>query len=169
MDHVATTVIPTGKLTLGYADLLLGGITPEMFARKPEGVETNSPAFCYGHLAIYPESLLQVIGREDLAIDASDFEEMFGFGKACLDDPDTSRYPAMDTIVSRFRERYAVAIEAVAEVPDEVMVRENPREAMRDRLPTIGAAAAFLLGGHAMMHLGQVSAWRRVMGLGPVL
>jgi hypothetical protein len=32
--------------------------------------------------------------------------------------------------------------------------------------PTIGGAVNFLLVGHVQMHLGQVSTWRRVMGLG---
>jgi hypothetical protein len=35
--------------------------------------------------------------------------------------------------------------------------------------PTIGAVANFLLSAHHMMHLGQVSAWRRAVGLGSVL
>jgi len=25
----------------------------------------------------------------------------------------------------------------------------------------------FYLGGHVMLHIGQMSAWRRMMGLGP--
>jgi hypothetical protein len=31
--------------------------------------------------------------------------------------------------------------------------------------PCIGAAFNFLLSGHVMVHMGQVSAWRRCMGL----
>jgi hypothetical protein len=35
-------------------------------------------------------------------------------------------------------------------------------------MPTVGAAVNFMLGGHLQMHLGQVSAWRRAMGLGSI-
>jgi hypothetical protein len=32
--------------------------------------------------------------------------------------------------------------------------------------PTVGGAVNFLCGGHNMMHLGQISTWRRAAGLG---
>jgi hypothetical protein len=38
---------------------------------------------------------------------------------------------------------------------------------MRDLFPTIGAAINFYLIGHVQVHLGQISAWRRGMGLPP--
>ena len=31
--------------------------------------------------------------------------------------------------------------------------------------PTVGAAINFYLTGHVMMHAGQISAWRRCMGM----
>jgi hypothetical protein len=37
---------------------------------------------------------------------------------------------------------------------------------MRELFPTIGSVQAFYCGGHMMMHLGQMSAWRRMEGLG---
>jgi hypothetical protein len=37
---------------------------------------------------------------------------------------------------------------------------------MTERFPTLGSVHAFYCGGHIMMHLGQMSAWRRMMGLG---
>lgn len=169
MDHVATSIVPPAKMTLALADLLLDGITPDRFARKPEGVDTNSPAFVYGHLAIYPDRTLSILGRADMAIDTSDYEALFGAGKECRDDPEGTIYPAMDEIVTRFRERNAVALEVVMGLSDEAMLAENPNERMRERMPTVGSLVAFLFGGHPMMHLGQVSAWRRMMGLGSAM
>jgi hypothetical protein len=37
----------------------------------------------------------------------------------------------------------------------------------REMFPTLGAVVAFYLGGHVMNHLGQLSAWRRCLGLPP--
>jgi len=37
---------------------------------------------------------------------------------------------------------------------------------MTDLFPTLGSLQSFYCGGHIMMHLGQVSAWRRMMDLG---
>lgn len=165
MDSIASVIIPGGQMALRFSELLLNGITPETFARKPEGIDTNSPAFCYGHLAIYPEMILEAIDRKDLAIDQADFVELFGAGKDCRDDPDGTIYPPMESILARFRDRHAVAMEAIASTPDNVMQHENPRERMRPMLPTVGAALGFYLTGHMFTHLGQVSAWRRCMGL----
>ena len=44
---------------------------------------------------------------------------------------------------------------------------ENPNERMRAKFPTNGAMLAFYVGGHFMLHMGQLSAWRRAVGLGP--
>jgi hypothetical protein len=43
-----------------------------------------------------------------------------------------------------------------------------PDESRRERFPTVGAATNFLLNDHLMFHAGQVSAWRRAVGLGSV-
>ena len=35
----------------------------------------------------------------------------------------------------------------------------------RELFPTIGAVVAFYLAGHVLNHLGQLSTWRRCIGL----
>ena len=49
-----------------------------------------------------------------------------------------------------------------------ILAQENPIEGFRSRAPTIGDAANFLMNSHAMFHLGQLSAWRRAMGLASI-
>ncbi|MEY4102879.1 MAG: hypothetical protein RL461_81, partial [Planctomycetota bacterium] len=39
----------------------------------------------------------------------------------------------------------------------------------KERFPVLGQAVLFLCNNHQMMHLGQISAWRRVMGLGSAM
>jgi hypothetical protein len=39
---------------------------------------------------------------------------------------------------------------------------------MKDALPTAREAVAFLLTAHLADHLGQLSAWRRMIGLPPL-
>ncbi|TVQ75307.1 MAG: DinB family protein [Phycisphaeraceae bacterium] len=166
---IAPVLIPSARTMLGYADRLLVGITPDNFARMPKGVETNHPAFNFGHLAIYPEPMLRTLGRDDLAIDESHYADIFGMKSQCKDDPEGNIYPHMTEVVERFRTRHEVVLGVLAETDDEVFGKTNPVEGMRERFPTIGAMTAFMLGGHAMMHLGQISAWRRCMGLGSAM
>lgn len=153
-----------------YAEGLVKDITPENFRRKPKGIDVNSPAFNFGHLAVYPERILAMIGREELALKDTTYADLFSAGKPGLDDPDGSAYPPMGEIMDRFFTRYGVAVEAVRGLRDEsVLQKPNPsqNENFRKMLPTVGMVVAFLLDGHCQSHLGQVSAWRRCMGMGP--
>lgn len=161
----AGMLAPLTRFSLNYAEKLLIGVEPSRFARQPAGVMTNHPAFVFGHLAIYPDKLLMLLGRPELARPDQKFLDLFEAGKECIDDPDGTIYPSMDAIVSQFRSRHEALLTPLAETTDEVFARANPNERSRERFPTIGAAASFYISGHAMMHLGQISAWRRCVGL----
>lgn len=160
---------PGARLMVSLADGLLKDVTPEMFARKPEGVDCNTPAFCLGHLAIYPEMILEMLGEGDKAQDAERYKELFDHGKECEDDADASKYPPMDEVLERFKSRHEAAISAIERASDETLAKENPSEGMRDRFPTVGGMCGFLLSAHVSFHLGQMSTWRRCMGLGSAM
>ncbi len=66
--------------------------------------------------------------------------------------------------------RHEAVAEALVNVSDDVFAGENPAEGrFKEMLPTIGATVNFLMNNHPMAHLGQVSAWRRAMGMGGVM
>jgi hypothetical protein len=75
----------------------------------------------------------------------------------------------MEAIVSQYTRSYDAAIEMVSKLDDRSLdvPIPDPLERFRATFPSAGAVAMFLLNNHQMMHLGQVSAWRRCMGLGP--
>lgn len=163
--------IITGPFTVVrmYAEGLVKDIPAEKFRRKPPSIDLNSPAFNIGHLAVYPERILTMIGREDLALKDTTYADLFSAGKPGLDDPEGTIYPPMGEIMARFFERYSVAVETVRGADEAVFQKPNPsaNENFRKMLPTVGLVVAFLLDGHCQSHLGQVSAWRRCMGMGP--
>ena len=67
-----------------------------------------------------------------------------------------------------FFKGYRAALEALKVTPDEVFQRPNPLGgAMAEKFPTLGSMHTFYVGGHIMIHMGQMSAWRRMEGLGP--
>lgn len=169
MGLISSAIVPGARLVLGYSEALLKDVKAADFARFPKGIHTNHPAFVYGHLAVYPDRVLEMIGRTDLASPDQHYVDLFSAGKECLDDASGTIYPSMEAIVARFKSRHEAALAALTETTDEVLARANPNEKMRDRFPTIGAAAAFLFSGHMMIHLGQASAWRRIMGLGSAM
>ena len=158
------------QVSLGYAERLLKDIPAVRFARysAPGGVAvaSNHPAFVYGHLGLYAPKILQQIGHPAPPV-PEHFEIRFSKDATCADDEDGDLYPPRDEIVEFFVEGHRMVMAALRSTRDDVFQQPNPAEGrMRELFPTIGSVQAFYCGGHMMMHLGQVSAWRRMEGLG---
>lgn len=166
---IAEVLLPSARRMVAYADLVTKDIPADQFARQPEGVSTSSPAFNIGHLATYPDKLFAMIGRP--ARDVSRYSELFGAGKECRDDPAGTIYPGKDELLALFFERYNALIETLPALAESELASPNPHpnERMRELFPTVGAMLAFMLLSHTFMHLGQISTWRRIMGLGPCM
>lgn len=171
MGQWGAIIARSAVLTPNYAERLLAGIAADRFARfaAPGGVvvKSNHPAFVFGHLSLYPARVLQLCGKPAGAAQAPPrFEELFKNGVECVDDPTGAIYPPMADITRHFFESHRLASEAVAAASDETLLAANPAEGrMKELFPSIAAAIIFYLDGHAQMHLGQVSAWRRMMNL----
>ncbi len=170
MGQHLDSIIAAARRTRGYADKLLTGVQAADFSKKPRFsgtiVDTNHPAFVYGHLALYPTRIAPMLGVDgaDLAAPAG-FEELFKAGVPCHDDPDRRLYPAMETIVGAFRTGYDRLFERAAGVNDSVLLAPTPDARYREIFPLAGAAAIFMLNNHVMVHMGQISVWRRCFGL----
>jgi len=172
MSHIGPMIAASAKLGLAYAERLLKDIPADKYARfaRVEGtvIESNHPAFIYGHLSLYASHVISELG-----CDASDYtpsahyEKLFSKDAVCVDDPENSIYPAMDEVNGHLFSNYQAAIASLEQAEDDVFQQANPNEAMRERFPTIGAMHGFYIGGHFMMHMGQMSAWRRMAGFGP--
>ncbi|WDQ18273.1 DinB family protein [Rhodopirellula sp. P2] len=164
-------IADSARLSVGYTDRMMAGVSPEQFARFAtvggQTIESNHPAFILGHLSLYPSRVVSELGCDATAIAPTEkYEALFSPQATCLDDPEGKLYPAMEEILAKFTTAHAAAIETLLKADDSAFAPENPNERMRAKFGTIGAMHAFYLGGHMMMHLGQFSAWRRAMGLG---
>jgi len=174
MGQVGNMIANTGKATLWYAERLLTGIDASDFGRLPTGasgvIETNHPAFIIGHLSIYPAWLLEALGVEPgaAAVPAS-YRDLFGQQATCRPDPEGRVYPGRDELVQVFLESSGHLFGVLVQTDDAAFTKENPHEKMRDFFPTVGDLVDFIAGAHAMGHLGQLSAWRRCMGLGAAM
>ncbi len=171
MSHIGPIIAASGNLSIMSAERLVAGIKPESFARlaRPGGVtiQSNHPAWVFGHLALYPVRVLAALDRPvGPGAYPPKYEALFKNGVECLDDADGGIYPSMAELTGHFFESYKAAVAAIRSAPDEAFVRPNPAEGrMRELFPTIGAALNFYVGSHVQNHLGQVSAWRRAVGM----
>lgn len=165
-------ILPSARQTRMYAEKLLTGISADTFARKPAPggtlLEMNHPAFTYGHLAIYPGLVLEMLNLtfEDVRA-PENFYNLFKIGTPCHDDPEGTIYPRMGEIVSAFSRGYDTLLERASQASPEVLNDITPGERVA-RFPVKGNFLAHLMTSHVAQHMGQVSAWRRAMLMPPV-
>lgn len=170
MGTFSDTLSDLTKFSTGYADLLLKGIDPKIAARKPRFgstvVDTNHATFVIGHLAIYPVRVFAMTGGDGSSVECpAGWMDLFKPGAPCLDDPEGTIYPSLEAVAAQYMKGYKAAAEYLRTVPDAMLATANPNEQQRGRFPTIGTLLSFYTLGHVMMHLGQLSAWRRCYGL----
>jgi hypothetical protein len=170
MSTIASLFLPTAIVNRQYAERVLKDISSEQFARKPfqggKALDLNHPAFNFGHLALYNVRMIGCLGGDTIssALPPS-YTELFQKGAACQDDPQGSRYPIMTEISSNFFRTYDRLLPLLQDTADETLLAPHPDENLRSRFGSIGATLNYLLVNHVALHLSQVSAWRRCMGL----
>lgn len=178
MGEYVSMIVGNARRTHGYAEKLMVGIDPGLAARKPrfesgggvKMVDTNHPTFVYGHLSIYPAQLLAMIdGDVSSAKVPQGWDELFKAGLECRDDAAGTIYPAWGDVTTQYVRAYTAIINAVEKLGDARLLMQNPNPARREAFPTVGSLLLFLLNNHVMMHMGQVSAWRRCHGLPSVM
>ncbi len=174
MGQTAVTGISNNvRVVAGYARAALTDVPENRFSRFAVGADgpvvSNHPAWVVGHLSLYPGRAAGMLGLEIDVAPPEGWEEIFGPDSECVDDADGTRYPAKGELVDRFMSYQSRISEALMGLDDDALAVETPVERYRSRFPTVMCAVDFLLTAHAMLHLGQVSAWRRIEGLGSAM
>lgn len=171
MSAVVDILAGTGRFSSGYAELLVKGVEASIVGRKPVNdrggvIDTNHPMFVFGHLGLYPARVVHLVGGDGSALRPPEgWEVLFKAGAACVDDREGTRYPAWNAVTEHFFRATEGALQVVRATQESAVCVPHPDEKARQRFPTIAHMLNFYLTGHVMMHLGQVSAWRRCMGL----
>lgn len=163
-------IAASARLGIGYADRLMTGLTQENYARFATAgdrpIESNHPCFILGHLSLYPCRVVEQLGGDASSIVPTEaFDKLFNKDAKCVDDAGGDLYPSLESVVEAFRGAHDLAISTLEQTPNDAFDAENPNEGMRAKFPTIAAMHGFYLGGHLMIHMGQLSAWRRAMGM----
>jgi hypothetical protein len=125
------------------------------------GGVVNHPAWTLGHLA----GSFQLMGGElGLALWLpEDWAAMFGTGTTPVSDPRV--YPGKAGLLHALDDGQRRLVEALADMNAAELARPLPDERFRRWVPTIGHAVLHILASHTAMHVGQLTVWRRAMGL----
>jgi uncharacterized damage-inducible protein DinB len=75
---------------------------------------------------------------------------------------------AADALLAEYRALHDDAERALTQADDRVLLSPNPLERWRTLHPRIGDMLVTLMVKHESGHLGQLSAWRRAIGLSRV-
>jgi hypothetical protein len=157
----------------GYADRLVKDVPEKLFSRLPvvngQLLNINHPAFVLGHLSLYPIQLAEMSGllRDGMEIPET-YPSLFKMGVACVDDPDGSVYPSKSELIEQYFRATDTLEAKIVEISESVLDEPLKDAARREKFGTVGSFLAYLLLAHPQVHFGQISAWRRCMGLGPV-
>ena len=172
MGQVGKSIAQAGAMTVVYGEGLLKDLKKETFARKPvangKTIDCNHPAWVYGHLALYASRVCEWAGIPKGPTEIPEgWEALFKNGTPSTDDAVGNIFPPMETITSHFINGHKYVLSKLPEIDDAVFAKPNPLTGrMAEMTPSLGGVIAFLMTGHPMSHLGQVSTWRRCMGLG---
>jgi hypothetical protein len=140
------------------ADVAVG----EMVA-QPRGI-LNHPSWVIGHLTHSCELLGGVIGVP--AWLSEDFERRFGTGSVPV--ADTRLYETKQSALAMLRDAQDRVTRAVERLDDARLDEPFPDESYRTVFPTIRHALTQVLVGHTAHHVGQLTVWRKAMGLRPM-
>jgi hypothetical protein len=154
-------VLQTIQGTVHYGKGLVADIPDDQFAAQPiAGKVLNPPAWVLGHCAYAAANVAMVLGHKfDLPANAN---ELFGMNSTPR--LERSAYPSKDALLSLFDASFKAGADALASATEAQLAAPAP-ESIRSILPTVGLFGVFLLTSHAGTHLGQLSMWRRAMGM----
>ena len=147
-----------------FARKLSVGIDEDKMTYQP-APGMNTPQWVFGHLAVCTDYGLKLLGQPTSCPKA--WYEAFGIGSnpAVPPSPQPSKAELLEAIASGHARLNA----AMAKATPEQLAAVNPFDFLVKALPTVGDLLAQLTTAHPAMHLGQLSAWRRLNGLPGVL
>lgn len=148
----------------GYARLLVADVPEEKLTIQPSGI-VNHPAWTLGHLANTADLALKLLGGSPLC--TAEWGEKFGRGSTPV--ADRAAYPTKEALMAALETGHGKLAAAAEAATGETISAVNPIERNRHSFPTVGALVAHIMTTHEANHLGQLSAWRRAMGMAGVL
>ncbi len=150
-------------LMLGYAERLVADVKEEQFTLQPSP-RMNPPEWILGHLAVCTDYAAEIAGLPYVCSET--YHQNYGPNSEA--GIRQGAVPSKEELLSRLRDGHGRVVEAVPTLDPTRLERPNPVSFLRPSLPKVGDLLMHLLTSHEGVHLGQLSAWRRAVGLPPV-
>jgi len=131
---------------------------------QPNGM-VNHPAWTCGHLIFVWQLLGGVVELPRWLPD--NWEQRFGSGR--LPVADASLYETKERLLAMLGDAQKRISQAVEQLDEAQLDKPFPDETYLEVFPTIRHALTQVLVAHTAFHIGQVSVWRKAMGLPQML
>ncbi len=155
------------SVMLGYARLLTKEIDEAQMDVQP-CAGMNTPRWVLGHLSLCTDYALQLLGKPTRL--PAEWHQRFGPGSS-VPKAGEAGVPKKQELLEALAAGHAAASAASESVTAEQLAPKHPVEIkfVKELFPTVGELVAHLFTTHEAIHLGQLSAWRRSMGMPGVL
>jgi hypothetical protein len=154
------TAIQVNQFLMRYCRTLMGDVADDRMAEQPiAGV--NHPAWILGHLALMADGTVEKLGGQKSL--PQEWAALFKAGSK----PSASRgiYPSKDDLLRAVEQTYQQVRQHAATATAEQLALPTANPRAKEALPTLKEMLALLLSGHMGVHLGQLSSWRRMIGM----
>ena len=164
MEQIARAILISWRRNGAYALRLVSDLSPEDFTAQPvRGRVLNHPAWVLSHLNVYTPITAAMLRRKEFA---DPIEHRYGQKSEVTQDG--SGYAPAGELIEAYGAAHDDAERALIDADPGVFATANPLERWRAVHPTVGDMLVTLMVKHESGHLGQLSAWRRAMGLARV-
>lgn len=165
MHPLASATLISWRRNGTYALRLVDDLSDAQFVAQPAGLPAllNPPAWILSHLNLYAPICAALLRRQHFT-DPIDHP----FGMKSEVSPRATDYPSRASLLADYQRTHADAQQALELADDHVFAETNPLERWRSMHPTVGDMVNTLMVKHESHHLGQLSTWRRAMGLSRV-
>jgi len=153
-------ILNVGERNLGYAQALVADVEEDALCRQPAGL-VNHPAWQLGHIALVSQFAARLLGVAPTLPEA--WMPLFTIGSQPTDD--RAAYPTKAELLAAVQSRQALFADAMRRADPSAFGVPTPEEKLRAFFPTVGDLATSAMTSHIALHLGQLSAWRKAMGL----
>jgi hypothetical protein len=152
---------------LGYARLLTKEIDEAQMDVQP-CAGMNTPRWILGHLALCTDYALTLLGKPTRL--PGEWHARFGPGSPVPRGGDGDVPTKLELLEALAAGHAAASAAAESAMPEQLAPKHSVEiKFVRELFPTIGELVAHLFTTHEAIHLGQLSAWRRAMGMPGVL
>jgi hypothetical protein len=150
---------------LVYAAKLVADLDAAQMVAVPGRGHENHPAFTLGHLCVAAAMVAEDSGAgRDLPGGWTELFERRGPSDRRLPDADAGGYPPKRALLAELERQHGRALAGLDRAGSERLAA-RAQWRLDLWLPTELDAAMFMCVTHEALHLGQLAAWRRAMGL----